>query len=115
MSVLSKQVLRKPENHPLPEREQLWCSVAAYRQKCDVCYAGAAGCFLGAQHQYLAILANDGMTVSVYDLAKIGPSPTAALVLDTSSTGAVNIFPGPDPLPQPTYVVIVIGCFDCIP
>ncbi|KAL3157200.1 hypothetical protein ABBQ38_001439 [Trebouxia sp. C0009 RCD-2024] len=63
---------------------------------------GAAGCFLGVQHQYLAILANDGMTVSVYDLAKIGPSPTAALVLDTSSSGAVNIFPGPDPLPQPT-------------
>lgn len=63
--------------------------------------AGAGGCFLGAEHQYLAILANDGTTVSVYDLARVGPSPTAALVLDASASGAVNIFPGPDPLPQP--------------
>ena len=69
----------------------------------EVCCKGAGGCFLGAQHQYLAILANDGTTVSVYDLARIGPSPTAALVLDASSSGAVNIFPGPDPLPQPAY------------
>lgn len=95
-----------------------------------MCAVGAAGCFLGAQHQYLAILANDGATVSVYDLARIGPSPTAALVLDASSTGAVNLFPGPDPLPQPTYagfllfllaaccfvflVCAVIGCFDVV-
>lgn len=50
------------------------------------------------------------MTVSVYDLAKIGPSPTAALLLDTSSSGAVNIFPGPEPLPQPTYAVL----FSCV-
>ena len=64
-------------------------------------YAGASGCFLGAQHQYLAILGNDGATVSVFDLARIGPSPAAALVLDAASTGAVNIFSGPDPTPQP--------------
>ncbi len=63
--------------------------------------SGASGAFLGAQHQYLAILGNDGATVSVYDLARIGPNPAAALVLDASSTGALNIFSGPQPVSQP--------------
>ena len=63
--------------------------------------SGASGAFLGAQQQYLAILSNDGTVVSVYDIAKVVPNPGAALFLDASSTGAVNIFSGPPPVPQP--------------
>lgn len=70
-------------------------------QDCICCIPGAAGAFVGAEDQFVVILANDGLSASVFDTAKIGFAPPAAsLLLDLSSSGAVNIFPGPRPLPQ---------------
>lgn len=65
-------------------------------------FPGAAGSFVGAEDQFLVILANDGLSASVYDTAKIGfAPPAAAVVLDLSASAALNIFSGPQPLPQP--------------
>lgn len=72
-----------------------------YKITHPLCHTGAAGAFVGANDQFLVILANDGLSASVFDTAKIGfAPPAAALLLDLSGSGAVNIFPGPQPLPQ---------------
>ena len=76
-------------------------------------FAGVSGTFLGGQHQYLAILGNDAATISVYDLARAGPNPAAALVLDAAATGALNVFSGPEPGVQPAYVLPILFLAVC--